>query len=75
MLCAKFGWNCPRGSGGVGDSLILSMHFHYFIIFYPCNMGGPSVDQTWIPFTQGCLKPSLVEIDPMGLKKKIFILC
>ena len=53
MLCAKFGWNCPRGSGG-GDILILSMHFHYFIIIYPCNKGGPSFDQTWIPFTQEC---------------------
>ena len=29
-------------------------------------------EQTWIPFTQGCIVPSLVEIGPMVMEKKIF---
>ena len=32
---------------------------------------GPSFDQTWIPFTQGYFVPSLVEIGPVVLEKKI----
>ena len=31
-----------------------------------------SFDQTWIPFTQGCFVPSLIEIGPVILEKKIF---
>ena len=31
-----------------------------------------SFDQTWIPFTQGCFVPSLIEIVPVILEKKIF---
>ena len=33
---------------------------------------GPSFKQTWIPFTQGCYVPSLIEIGPLVLEKKIF---
>ena len=29
-------------------------------------------EQTWIPFTQGCFEPSMVEIGPVILEKKIF---
>ena len=36
------------------------------------NGGGASFEQTWIPFTQECFVPSLVEISPVVLKKKIF---
>ena len=32
---------------------------------------GSSFEQTWIPFTQGCFVPSLVEIGPVVLKKKM----
>ena len=32
---------------------------------------GPSFEQTWIPFTQECFIPSLVEIGPAVLEKKI----
>ena len=32
---------------------------------------GYSFEQTWIPFTQGCFVPRLVEIGPMVLEKKI----
>ena len=37
--------------------------------------GGPSFEQTWIPFTQGWFVPSLVEIGPAVLEKKIFKSC
>ena len=33
---------------------------------------GPSFEQTWFPFTQGCFVPSLVEIGSVVLEKKIF---
>ena len=33
---------------------------------------GSSFEQTGIPFTQGCFVPSLVEIGPVVLEKKIF---
>ena len=33
---------------------------------------GSSFEQTWIPFTQGCFVPRLVEIGPVVLEKKIF---
>ena len=32
---------------------------------------GPSFEQTWIPFTQGCFVPSLVETDPLVREKKM----
>ena len=32
---------------------------------------GPSFEQTWIPFTQGCFVPSLVEISLVVLEKKL----
>ena len=34
MLCAKFGWHWPSGSGE-GDFLIISMYFCYFVIISP----------------------------------------
>ena len=34
----------------------------------------PSFEQTSIPITQGCILPSLVEIGPLILEKKIFFL-
>ena len=53
MPCAKFGWNWLSGSGGE-DFFISSMYFCYFIIISPGKGEGPSFEQTWIPFTQGC---------------------
>ena len=32
---------------------------------------GSSFEETWIPFTQGCFVPSLVEIGSVVLKKKM----
>ena len=31
--------------------------------------------KSWIPFSQGCFAPSLVEIGPMVMEKKIFKFC
>ena len=40
MLCAKFGWNWPSGSGEE-DFLVLSMYFRYFLIISPWKRAGP----------------------------------
>ena len=39
MLCAKFVWNCPSGSGE-DDFLISSMYIRYFIIISPWKRAG-----------------------------------
>ena len=46
------------------------MHFCNFAAsLYRLKRGhGLSFEQTWIPFTQGCLVPSLVERGPVGLE-------
>ena len=47
--------------------------FHVLLLYryyLPLGKGcGPSFDQTYIPFTQGCFVPSLVEIGPEVLEK------
>ena len=43
------------------------------IIFIRTN--GSSYKQTWIPIIQGCFVPSLVEIGPVFLEKRIFKFC
>ena len=71
MHCAKFGWNLTYGSGEE-DFLILSMYFDsLFGNYLSLVKGGPFFEQTWIPSTQGCFVPSLVEIDTVVLEKKI----
>ena len=67
MLCAKFGWNWPSGSEEE-SFLISSMYYRYFATT-PFGKGhGPSFEQIWIPYTQGCFVPSLVEIGQMVLE-------
>ena len=44
--------------------------FH-FQNYLPLEKNGPLFEQTWIPFTQGCFVPSLVEIGPVVLEKKM----
>ena len=68
ILCAKFDWNWPSGSGEE-DLLLSSMYFRYFVIIFLRKMHGPSFDQIWIPFTQRCFVPSLVEFGSVVLKK------
>ena len=68
MLCTKFGWNWPSGSG---EDFIISSKFLFchFVIISTWKRAGTSFEQIWIPFTQECIVPSLVEIDPMVLDK------
>ena len=42
MLCAKFGWNWPSGSGEE-DLLISSTYFRYFVIISPWKRAGPLI--------------------------------
>ena len=47
----------------------------YFVISKLSSLGNgwsPSLKQTRIPFSQGCFVPSLIEIGPVVLEKKIF---
>ena len=64
MFCAKFGWNWPSGSGDEDFKLRKSI----FTILWLSH--APSFEHIWIPFTQGCFVPSLVEIDPVVVEKK-----
>ena len=70
ILCAKFGWNWPCGSGEE-DFLISSIYFRYIIIISPRKRARPFIWKTWIPFTQGYFVRSLVEIGPVVLGKKM----
>ena len=47
------------------------MYFRNFVIISTWNGRGPSFAQTWIPFTQGCFAPSLVETGSVVLEKKM----
>ena len=51
--------------------LISSMYCHYFVIISPWKRDRPFIEKTWIHFTQGCFVPSLVEMVPVVLDKKI----
>ena len=55
LLCAKFGWNWPRGSEE--DFQISSMYFPYFVVIPPWKREGPFI---WTNLNS--LNPSLVEI-------------
>ena len=47
--------------------------FSLFRYYLPLEKGlGPSFEQTWISFTQGCIVPNLIEINLAVLEKKIF---
>ena len=70
MLCAKFVWNMASGSEEE-DFLISSMYFRYFIMMSSWKRAGPFIWKTWIPFTQECFVPSLVEIGQVVMEKKI----
>ena len=41
-------------------------------LFTLWEFNGSSFEQTWIPFTQGCIVPNLVEIGKVVLEKNIF---
>ena len=71
ILCAKFGWNLPSGSGE--DFLNFVNVFLLFGNYLPMENSGPLTwKKNWIPLTQGCFVQSLVEISPVVQEKKIF---
>ena len=52
--------------------IISSLYFYLIRDYLPLEKGfGPSFEETWFPFTQGCIVPSLIEISPVVLEKKI----
>ena len=55
VLCAKFGWNWPSGSGEE-NFLICQYIFTHLILSFLGKERGPSFEQTWIPFTQICFQ-------------------
>ena len=54
MLCAKFGWHWPSGSGEE-DFLISSMYFRYFVIISPWERVGPFIWTNLNPLHQRML--------------------
>ena len=71
MLCVKFGWNSPHGSEEESFKILL-MYFCYFVLIFGKG-NGPSFEEIWIPFSQKCFVPSLVDIRPMVFEKKMKI--
>ena len=70
MLCVKFGWNWPPGSGG---KYIYKFRQSIFakLLLSPLEKGsGPSFEHAWIPFIKECFVPSLFEIGQVVLEKK-----
>ena len=72
MHCASFGWNWPGGSGEE-DSLNLVNVFSLFGNYLPLELGGALHLNKLESFTQGCFVPSLVDIGPVVLEKKMKI--
>ena len=67
ILCVMFGWNWPSGSGI--DFQKLSICFLNFCYYHPLEKRqGPTFERNWIPLTQGCSVPSLVESGPVVLE-------
>ena len=70
MHCAKFGWNRFSGSGG--EAFLISSIFLLYHNYLPLLKPRAFIEPTWIPFTEGCIVSSLVEIGPVALQRKIF---
>ena len=68
ILCAKFGfkWSCVFWKARFK---MPAMYFRYFINIPLGKWCGPSFDQIWLSFTEGCFVPSLTEIHPVVLGK------
>ena len=67
MLCAKFGWNWPSGSGK--DHFLKT--FHHFVIISPWKRTGPFIWTDLVLNMQVCFVRNFVEIGPVVLEKKI----
>ena len=72
MLCVRFSWNWPSGSGEEDFELVnmFSLSRYYLSLAKGMTLHGPLSSQTWISFTQECYVLSLVEICPVNLEKK-----
>ena len=55
MLCAKFCWNWPCGSGEEDFFLISTMYFRYFVIIFPWKRAGPFIWKNLNPTYQKML--------------------
>ena len=70
MLYTRFGWNWPC-STEVENFQIFSIYFFIILLLSPLEEGcWPLFVQIWIPSTQGCFVPNLVEIGPVVLKRE-----
>ena len=76
MLCAKFGWNWPSGSGEE-DFLISSMYmyFRYFVIISPWKRVGPFIWTNLNPLYPSMLCAKFGWNWLSGSGKKIFKIC
>ena len=73
MLCTKFGWNCPIGSG----VKFLNFVNIFFTISLLSTLGKgrcPSFEQTWIPFTHIALRQVWLKFRPCGSGEDLKIL-
>ena len=76
ILCAKFGWDWLSGSREE-DFLNFVNVFSLFRNYLPLEKDGAlhlNELANLNPFTQGCFVPSLVEIGPVVLEKKDFLI-
>ena len=73
LICAKFGWNWPSGSGEE-DFLISWMYFHYFVIISPRKRARPFIWTTLNPFHTGRLWAKVVCNWPGFLENTVFSL-
>ena len=60
VICAKFSWYWPSGYGKK-DFLKSSMYFSQFRTYHSLERHDPSFEQTWMPFTQGCIFASFCD--------------
>ena len=76
MVCAKFGWNLTSGSGEeiFLKKILLNFDnvFWLFRNYLPLEMGvALHLKKVEFSITQWCFVPSLVEIGPVNLEKKM----
>ena len=67
LNCAKIVWN------QLSDFFNFVNVFWLFHNYLPFAKG--PIEQNWIPFTQGCFVPSLIEIGSVVLEKMMFKFC
>ena len=70
MHCTKFCWIWPSGSGEEIFLYFVNV-YSIFANYLPLEKGGSSCEQTWIHSTKGCFVPSLIEVGPVIVEKKM----